>query len=327
MLAAVTGAAGHLGANLVRSLMNRDWEVKAIVHHDMKALEGLNIECVSGDVLDEESLKRAFDGVDVVFHLAGRISIVSWDSQIVEAVNIGGVRNVVNACKTTGVKRLVHTSSFHAHKQEPLNEPLDESRPLLEPGRYPAYNRSKAEGERIVRAASEEGLDAIIINPGGMLGPFDFKPSHFGTIIISMATGKLPALVNAGLCWVDIRDVAEGMINACEHGEAGAKYVLSGKWVSLVHIAQQIATITGVKPPPVVLPMWIAKSSAPLATFLSRVISKRPLFTPIAMKELESNPDISYAKANRELGYEPRPLEQTLSDTIDWFQRNGFINP
>jgi dihydroflavonol-4-reductase len=326
MLAAVTGAAGHLGANLVRSLINRHWEVRAIVHHDMKALEGLDIECVSGDVLKEETLKRAFDGVDVVFHLAGRISIVGWDRKEVEAINIDGVRNVVNACKAAGVKRLVHTSSFHAHKQEPLNETLDESRQLLEPGRYPPYNHSKAEGERIVRAAIEESVDAIIINPGGMLGPFDFKPSHFGTIIISMANGKLLALVNAGLCWVDIRDVAEGMITACERAEAGSKYILSGNWVSLVNIAQKVATMIGVKPPPVVLPMLIAKSTAPLATFLDRIRGKSPLFTPIAMKELESNPSISYAKANRELGYEPRPLEQTLYDTIDWFQRNGFLN-
>ncbi|HEY32792.1 MAG TPA: SDR family oxidoreductase [Dehalococcoidia bacterium] len=325
MLAAVTGAAGHLGANLVRALINKDWRVRAVVHHDTKALEGLNVERVSGDVLEEESLKSAFDGVDVVFHLAGRISIVSWDSQIVEAVNIDGVRNVVNACKTIGVKRLVHTSSFHAHKQEPLDEPLDESRPLIESGNYPPYNYSKAAGERIVRAAIEQGLDAVIINPGGMLGPNDYKPSHFGTTILSIAKGRLPALVNAGLCWVDIRDVAEGMITACEHAEAGSKYILSGNWVSLVNIAQQVTTMIGVRPPPVVLPMWIAKSSAPLATFLDRIRGKQSLFTPIAMKELESNPNISYAKANRELGYEPRPLEQTLSDTVDWFQRNGFL--
>jgi dihydroflavonol-4-reductase len=326
MLAAVTGAAGHLGANLVRALINKDWHVRAVVHHDVRAIEGLNIERVSGNVLDEESLKRAFHGVDVAFHLAGRISIVGWDRKEVEAVNIDGVRNVVSACKATGVKRLVHTSSFHAHQQEPLNEPLDESRPLLGPGRYPPYNHSKAEGERIVRAAIEEGLDAIIISPGGVLGPYDFKPSHFGATILSIAMGKLPFLVNAGLSWVDVRDVAEGMINACEHAEAGQKYILSGDWVSLANIAQQISTITGVKPPPVVLPMWIAKAGAPLAILLDRMRGKRPLFTPISIRELDSNPNISYAKANRELGYESRPLEQTLYDTIDWFQRNGFIN-
>jgi dihydroflavonol-4-reductase len=326
MLAFVTGASGHLGANLTRTLIDRKWQVKALIHHDTRALEGINLERVLGDVLDQDSLTRAFTGVDVVFHLAGRISIVNRDREEVEAVNITGVQNVVNACITTGVKRLIHTSSFHAHKQEPLDEPLDESRPLLDAGVYPPYNHSKAEGERIVREAIKKGLDAIIINPGGMLGPYDFKPSHFGQTILSIAKGKLPALVDAGLCWVDVRDVADGMVNACEHAKAGEKYILSGRWVTLWSIAQYVANITGVKPPRLVLPMWIAKASAPLATLFDQVRDKRPLFTPISIRELQSNPNISHEKASRELGYQPRPLDQTIADTVGWFRSYGFLN-
>lgn len=326
MLAAVTGASGHLGANLVRLLIDKKWKVRALIHHDRRALEGLSIERISGDILDGESLKQAFTGADIVFHLAGRISVVRWDHKEVEAINITGVQNVVNACIATGVKRLIHISSFHAHKQEPLKEPLDESRPLLDAGNYPPYNHSKAEGERIVTAAIVKGLDAVIINPTGMLGPNDFKPSHFGTTILSMARGKLPALVNAGLNWVDIRDVADGMINACEHAEAGSKYILSGHWVTLHDINQQVADITGVRPPRVVLPMWIAKVCAPLATFYDRISGRRPLFTSISMEELESNPDISHAKATKELGYTPRPLEQTIADTVEWFRSSGLLN-
>jgi dihydroflavonol-4-reductase len=326
MLAAVTGASGHLGANLVRLLIDRKWKVRALIHHDRRALEGLSIDRISGDVLDGESLKQAFTGADIVFHLAGRISVVPWDHREVEAINITGVQNVVNACMATNVKRLIHISSFHAHKQEPLKEPLDESRPLLDAGSSPPYNLSKAEGERIVRATMAKGLDAVIINPTGMLGPNDFKPSHFGTTILSMARGKLPALVNAGLNWVDIRDVADGMINACEHAEAGSKYILSGHWVTLHDIAQQVAGITGVRPPLVVLPMWIAKANAPLATIYDRINGRRPLFTSISMEELESNPDISHAKATKELGYAPRPLEQTIADTVEWFRFNGLLN-
>ena len=142
MFAAVTGAAGHLGANLVRSLLAKKWRVRALVRHDKRALEGLDIEHVQGDVLDKESLIKVFTGVDIVFHLAGRISVVTYDRKEVEAVNITGVQNVVDACIATGVKRLVHTSSFHAHKQEPLNQPMDESRPLLKEGKYPPYDHS-----------------------------------------------------------------------------------------------------------------------------------------------------------------------------------------
>lgn len=325
MLAVVTGASGHLGANLVRDLIERKWQLRALVHKNTRALEGLEIELVSGDVLDKKSLIRAFTGAEVVFHLAGRISIVKWDRREVEAVNITGVQNVVDACKTAGVKRLVHTSSFHAHKQEPLYESLDELRPLHE-GKYPPYNYSKAEGERIVRSAIEKGLDAVIINPGGMLGPYDFKPSHFGTTILSIAMGKLPALVDAGLSWVDIRDVSRGMIDACEHAAPGAKYILSGHWVTLKYIAERVAYVTGVSPPRVVLPMWIAKLSAPLATLFDRIRGSQPQITPIALNELQSNPDISHARATVELGYEPRPLEQTINDTVEWFRSNGFLS-
>jgi dihydroflavonol-4-reductase len=324
MLAAVTGASGHLGANLVRALLERKWQVRALVRNDKRALEGLDIEFVSGDVLNGKSLKEAFTGADTVFHLAGRISIVSWDRKQVEAVNIIGVKNVLEACKSTGVKRLIHTSSFHAHQQEPLYEPLDESRPLHY-GNYPPYDHSKAEGEKIVRAAIEQGLDAVIINPGGMLGPNDFKPSHFGSTLLSIARGRLPALVDAGLNWVDNRDVAEGMITACGRAERGAKYILSGHWVTLKYIAEQVAKITGVNPPRIILPMWLAKAGAPLAVLANRVMGKSPLFTPISLKELESNPLLSHEKASRELGYQPRPLEQAIADTIQWFQHSGSL--
>lgn len=325
MLAVVTGASGHLGANLVRLLVDRKWQVRALIRNDTRALEELDIEFVYGDVLNKESLRTAFAGADVVFHLAGRISIVSWDRDEVEAVNITGVKNVVEACKFTGVKRLIHTSSFHAHQQKPLDEPLDETRPLHE-GRYPPYDHSKAEGEKIVRVAIEQGLDAVIINPGGMLGPNDFKPSHFGSTLLSIARGKLPALVDAGLSWVDNRDVAEGMIKACENAETGAKYILSGHWVTLKYVAEQVAKISGVNPPRIVLPMRLAKAGAPLAMLLDRVRGNRPLFTPIALRELGSNPLLIHDKASRELGYQPRPLEQALADTIGWFRSHGFLN-
>ncbi|MFC1905279.1 NAD-dependent epimerase/dehydratase family protein [Chloroflexota bacterium] len=325
MLAAVTGASGHLGANLVRELIFREWKVRALVHQDTRALEGLDVERVAGDILDEESLREAFRGVDIVFHLAARISVVNWDHKLVESVNITGVKNTVNACVSAGVKRLVHTSSFHALIQEPLNETLDESRLLIISGNSPPYNRSKAEGERIVQNAISRGLDAIIITPAGMIGPYDFQPSHFGATIMAMAKGRLPAIVDAGLDWVDTRDVAWGMIHACEQAKVGDKYIISGHWAKLKDIAQHVSEVSGNNLPGVILPLWIAKSSAPLVSTLDRIRGKRQLLTPISMKELESNRYLSHAKASRELGYEPRPLKDTIADTLDWFQVNGYV--
>jgi dihydroflavonol-4-reductase len=208
-----------------------------------------------------------------------------------------------------------------------LDEPLDENRQLITSGNFPPYNRSKAEGERIVRAAVNQGLDAVIINPAGMIGPYDFQISHFGTTMISMAQGRLRAIVDAGLNWVDTRDVAEGMIRASEQAKAEEKYILSGHWASLQDIAQQVAQFSGHNSPRMVLPLWMAKASAPFVSSLDRIRGKRPLFTTISIKELESNRYLSHKKASNELGYEPRPLKETIFDTLQWFQVNGYISP
>jgi dihydroflavonol-4-reductase len=159
-----------------------------------------------------------------------------------------------------------------------------------------------------------------------MLGPNDFKPSHFGATLIALAKGRMPALVSAGLDWVDTRDVAEGILAASQKAECGAKYMLSGHWAKLTDIARHIYRMTGVRPPRLVLPLPLAMAVSPLAELYCGVCGSRPLFTPISMKELESNPQISHARASRELGYQPRPLEKTLDDTIRWFQAHGFLD-
>jgi dihydroflavonol-4-reductase len=158
-----------------------------------------------------------------------------------------------------------------------------------------------------------------------MIGPYDFQPSYFGATIIAAAQGKLPALVDAGLNWVDTRDVSKGMIHAGERAKAGDKYILSGHWANLKDIVKQVSQFSGHNLPRV-LPLWMAKASAPLVSTLDQIKGKRQLFTPISMKELESNKYLSHAKASRELGYEPRPLQRTIADTLEWFQSSGFIH-
>jgi dihydroflavonol-4-reductase len=326
MLATVTGASGHLGANLIRALVSRGWQVRALVHCHTRSLNGVDVERVSGDILNRGSLEPAFRGVDVVFHLAAHISIVNSDRKQVETVNVTGTRNVVDACMAAGVRRLVYTSSFHAHRQEPLDEILDESRPLLGPGDFIPYDCSKAKGERTIGTAVAKGLDAIVINPTGMIGPYDFQPSHFGAVLLAMARGRMPVIVDAGLNWVDSRDVAAGMIRACELSKTGEKYILGGHWVKLADIAIQVSRITGCHPPRLVLPLRVAKAGAPLAAAWDSIRGKRQLITPISIKELESNSRVSHAKASRELGYEPRPLSDTLSDTLEWFRASGYLD-
>ncbi|UCC16855.1 MAG: NAD-dependent epimerase/dehydratase family protein [Dehalococcoidales bacterium] len=321
----VTGASGHLGANLIRTLVNREWDVKALVHQDTRALEGLDIEQIHGDILDVASLKYAFQGVDIVFHLAARISVIKQDRKQVEEMNIDGVRNVIDSCLSTGVKRLVHVSSFHAHVQEPIDEVLDETRPLVNSKNYPPYNYSKAEGERLVKDAVKEGLDAVIITPAGIIGPYDFQLSHFGSTILAIAKRKLRILVDAGLDWVDARDVSEGMITAAEKADSGDKFILSGHRVTLRTIADHITEYIGQSPVRIVLPLSIARLFAPVVSEYDRIRGRRQLFTPIAMAELNSNRHLSHEKASKRLGYNPRHLNETITDTLDWFREQGYL--
>lgn len=325
MKAIVTGASGHLGANLIRALTSRKWDVKALVHRDTRALEGLDIALVQGDILDADSLKNAFHGVDIVFHLAARISVIKKDRKQVEEMNIGGVRNVIDSCLSTGVKRLVHVSSFHAHVQEPIDEVLDETRNLVNSRNYPPYNYSKAEGERLVREAFKKGLDTVTITPSGIIGPCDYQLSHFGSTMLAIARRKLRILVDAGLDWVDARDVSEGMIDAAEKADPGDKFILSGSRATLRTISDYITEYMDQSPVRIVLPFSIARLFAPAVSAFDRIRGERQLFTPISIDELNSNRRLSHEKAGKQLGYKPRPLKETITDTLDWFKENGYL--
>jgi dihydroflavonol-4-reductase len=186
MKIAVTGATGHVGANLVRTLLDGGHTVRALIHdRNRNGLEGLAVEFVDGDLLDPASLVRAFDGAELVYHLAARISIVPGDDDVVHAVNADGTKHVVDACLTTGVRRLVHFSSIHALSPHPHDVAIDETRALTS-GAVPPYDRSKAAGERFVLDGLERGLDAIIINPTAILGPYDFGPSAMGRVLLDL---------------------------------------------------------------------------------------------------------------------------------------------
>ena len=245
MKAAVTGASGHVGANLIRVLLARGDSVRALVHRDRRALSGLPIETAMGDVRDPASLEQAFAGAEVVYHAAGYISLVSGEWSRLHAVNVVGTRNVVEACLRCGVRRLVHFSSIHAMDLNPERAQIDESTPLVAEGGVPPYSLSKAEGEREVQEGIANGLDAVILNPTAILGPHDYAPSHQGEVLLALARRMLPALVEGGFDWVDARDVAKGALSAAVRGTAGARYILSGHWVSVRELARLVGSITG----------------------------------------------------------------------------------
>jgi len=321
----VTGASGHIGANLVRALLAEGRPVRVLLHVDRRAIDGLEVEVAEGDVCDLKSLCAAFAGADVVYHLAARISLSMGEWPLLESINVVGTRNIVEACLRSGVRRLVHFSSIHALVQEPMDMPVDELRPLAESSRYPPYDRSKAAGEKEVRKGIQRGLDAIIINPTAVVGPYDHAPSHFGQALLTLTRGRLPALVDGGFNWVDARDVVQGAMRAEEHAATGARYLLSGHWASMCDLASMVEEISGVASPKLVCPLWLAPVGTPFASIYASITRTRPLYTRASLIAMRSNRNMSYEKAARDLGYNPRPLRDSIGDTLRWFAENGYL--
>ena len=324
MTAAVTGASGHIGNNLCRELLKQGIKVKALVREDIRALQGLDIEFVKGEVSDKESLRELIKNSDVVFHLAAVISINGIKKDYIHKINVEGTRNVVEICSEQKKIRLIHFSSIHALIQYPLNKPLTEKNPLAGKDAY-IYDKTKAEAERIVLSAVKKGLDAVIVNPTSVIGINDFKPSFLGQAVIKIAKGRLPALIPGGFDWVDVRDVAEGAISAFKTGKTGERYLLSGNWKSLECLAKEINKHTGRKNP-IKISSFIAKIGLPFIYIYSKLTGEIPLYTNESLNILKySNKEISSKKAENELGYTSRSFSDTIKDTVKGFMQNNKI--
>ncbi len=325
MTVVVTGAAGHLGANLVRGLIAQGQRVRVLVHQDRRAIEGLDVEVVEGDVCDVSSLRSAFAGAEIVYHAAAHISLLRGEWSRCQAVNATGTGNVVEACLHGGVRRLVHFSSIHALERQPLDLPVDETRALVDSRDRSPYSCSKAEAERAVQRGVARGLDAVILNPTAIIGPHDYKPSHFGQVLLALARGRLPALVDGGFNWVDARDVVWGALRAAERAPSGARYLLSGHWVALRDVAAIVEAIVDVPAPRLICPLRLAVLGAPLATAGARLVGKRPLFTSFSLEVLRGHRFVSHARAAQELGYHPRAFTETIADTLRFFAERGRL--
>jgi dihydroflavonol-4-reductase len=326
--ALVTGASGHIGANLVCALLGQGRRVRVLVHKNAKALDGLSVDIVRADLLDGAAVSRACAGAGTVFHLAGKIS-VGWEPDAdVNAINVTGTRNVIEACMASGVRRLLHFSSIQALSATRATTILDETCDLVSPEDRTrgAYDRAKAEAERLVLASVERGLDVVVLNPTAVLGPFDFQCSPMGEVLVAFGRGKLPALVAGGACdFVDVRDVVEGALAAEQHGRRGERYVLSGTRLSWVELAQRWAGVTGRPAPRFTVPMGLARLVAPFAPAWARLRGRRPLFTSESLRVLRTQAPANHGKAEHELGYRPRPVDETLRDTCAWMKTQGWL--
>ncbi len=315
----VTGASGHVGGVLVRALLEAGREVRVLVHGDDRALQGLNVTVFHGDVANAEVLRAAMRGVETVYHLAVVISLW-WNDPTCQSTNVDGTETVLRLAREAGVRRLVYVSSIHAFEREPVDEPLDENRALCAGPAFPAYDRSKAEATRRVMKAVEDGLDAVVIHPTGIVGPTDFRPSRMGGVVRDVMRGQLPALVKGGFDWVDVRDVVGACMAAERLAPKGARYLAGGAWRSMSDVAAIVAEHAGCKPPRMVLPLAVGKAVAPFAQGWAKLTRTPPRFTSASMFYLEEIPKVDCSRAKRELGYAPRPLEESLKDAVEWWK-------
>lgn len=318
----VTGATGHIGNVLVKELVQQGEHVRVLVlpGDDLSPLDNLSIEKVEGDILDLESLYCAFENVDVVYHLAGMISIMPGMREKLIQVNVQGTRNIIQACKKMGVKRLVYTSSIHALCRMPEGVIIDESIPFGSGRSMGDYDHSKALATTEVLNAAAEGLDAVVVCPTGVIGPYDFKKSELGELIDSLIHSPIQFYPDGAYDFVDVRDVAKGHILAQKKGVRGEAYILSGERITIKEIYELVREITTLKPLLIRVPYTLTRLAAAIMPPIYRLFHLKPAFTPYSIETVRSNSYISSSKAKNNLGYENRPIRESIQDTITWLR-------
>ena len=325
--ALITGGSGHVGANLVRELTARDYEVRCIdFDGDHRAFDGYNVELFKGSVTDIESLDKAFAGVDVVFHTAAIISLERKNKNLIRSVNVDGTKNVCEMALKQNVQKLIHFSSVDAFIREPLDAPLLEDRPLVvDPNTVP-YDLSKADAQRIVLDFCNKGLDASIIHPSGIFGPNDFKPSLFGQEFIKIANSKRPFSINVGYDYVDVRDLSKTAVNCVSKGVSGQNYIVGGNYMDFVYMADVMSQELGRKLIRGTLPFASIYLSLPMYYVLSLITNTPRAISLDSIHTIKvQNKNIPSQLSKDQLGHSPRPIEETITDTLKFFKDVGAI--
>ncbi|MDX2306323.1 MAG: NAD-dependent epimerase/dehydratase family protein [Microscillaceae bacterium] len=327
MNAFVTGANGRLGNVVVRHLLEEGHTVRALVaphHQDLKSLEGLSLDLIEGDIREISGFESALEGIDWVFHLAAKIALNPDRDGSMFAINTEATRKLAELCLKKDVGRFVYCSSHHALMMKPYNQPVDENRALATREGID-YHRTKALAEVEILQMSEKGLDAVIVNPGTLIGPYDFEPSIFAQAMIDFYKGKIPFLMEGLSDYADVRDVAQAIVQAAKVGKKGERYLLTGWMLEMKDVPGLVQKITGKKMPRRILPLWVMYALLPFIQLSSKLSGKAPLFTKDMLHASQSNPVISHEKARRELGYSPRSLEDTFGDAFAWYKEQGWI--
>ena len=320
----ITGANGFLGNNIIRLLQNIDCEIRALVHskEKIKALENLNCKIYYGDVTKKETLNNMFDVQNaIVIHCAGDVYIKSKYSENVYNVNVLGTKNIADLCLKKNFK-LIYVSSVHAipiNKNETLSE-IKEFFPNKVVG---WYAKTKAEASNyILDLVKEKGLDACIVQPSAIIGPNDYSNSNSNELIKNVMLEKYPVAIKGGYDFVDVRDVASGIINACYKGIKGECYILSNEYYSVSKLCNLVSEECNVKKIKIALPIWLIKPFAPLCEFYYNINNKTPLFTKCSLYTIGNNIKFSNEKAKKDLNYKTRDIRKTIKDTVNFYKND-----
>lgn len=325
MKIAITGASGYIGSVLVPLLLSDGHTLRLLTRKPLPEMAPEGICFVQGHLLEEPAIRRLVAGADAVIHLAAVISVDDRQDKTLFDINTSGTWLLAATAQQAGVKRFIHLSSVTAYNQAPYDQPMDESRDVVKTTRY-GYDYSKAVSQAIALEYNGNGMEVIVLAPTAVMGPFDQQPSLIGKAVVSMYKGKIPALIPGGVDFIDVRDVAGAIVSALNRGTAGAVYLLSGEWVSLVSLNREIGRIKERPLTLPVVPLWLVFSMLPLVRMLAAISGGPPFYTRQSVYNLiYSNKKIDHAKATAELNFRPRPFTETLRDTIDWFRQTGAI--
>jgi dihydroflavonol-4-reductase len=323
----VTGATGFLGSHVAYQLHSRGAELRLLIRPSSRTenVADLAAERVIGDLRDAESLKRGMDGCDFVFHVAADYRLWAADGQELYQSNVEGTRNILQAARDSGVRRVVYTSSVATMGFSNNGRMTDESTPVALANMIGDYKRSKFMAEQLVIEAARGGQDVVMVNPTTPIGERDIKPTPTGRVVVDFLKRKFPAYVDTGLNLVDVKDCAEGHLLAMDKATPGERYILGGENLTLKQILDKLAAITALPSPSIRLPYAVAYATGVVDTLVTgKIRNREPRVTLDSVRMGRKKMFVNSAKAERELGWNPGPVDGALRRAVEWFRANGY---
>jgi dihydroflavonol-4-reductase len=323
----VTGAAGFLGSHVARQLVARGDNVRVLLRASSsnRAIADLPLEYVTGDLRDAASLTAAMRGVQRVFHVAADYRLWAKNPQDIYDSNVGGTKNLLTAARQAGVEKFVYTSTVATIAVDRPKLPNESTDSQLEE-MVGHYKRSKWMAEREVLQAAKAGLPAVVAMPTTPVGPWDWKPTPTGKIIVDFLNGKMPGYVDTGLNFVGVEDCARGHLLVAEKGKIGERYLLGGENLTLKQVLDLLARFTGLPAPKFKIPHAVALGVAYAETAFSRLLGREPQIPVEGVKIARHLMFVDCARAPRELGFETEPVALAFERAARWYEANGYVS-